>query len=77
MPSRYHDREDLAAKVEWEGGVSDAILDYGITHDQLPEGTPTEVVEAWKRVEEVSPDERMLGLWLEDGKVRDFRAEGD
>ena len=70
--SKYDDREELAAKVEWEGGVSETILGYGITVEDLPDETPAEVRAAWARMEAVSPDERMIGHWLETGEVKSF-----
>lgn len=62
--SRFESPGDLAAKVEWEGGLTEAILGYGIKSEELPEGTPEEVVEAWKRVEAVKPDLAVIENWL-------------
>jgi len=49
MSDRFTSREHLAAKVEWEGDVLDA-LDYGIKTDMMPEGD-AELVEAWRKLE--------------------------
>ena len=40
--------EDLAAKIEWEGGF-EAALSYGITHDEVPDEVSTQ----WKQAEEL------------------------
>lgn len=34
--SGYKSRSDLAAKVDWEGGIFEA-LEYGITADEMPD----------------------------------------
>ena len=49
MSDRFEDREALAAKVSWEGGILEA-LDYGITTEMMPEGD-TELTEAWAKLE--------------------------
>jgi hypothetical protein len=46
MSDRFASREELANKIEWEGGIFEA-LDYGIRSDDMPEGD-TELVEAWR-----------------------------
>lgn len=42
----YDNREELAGKIDWEGGLEDA-LDYGIKLDDLPEDD-TELRTAWE-----------------------------
>ena len=64
MPSKYESREDLAAKVDWEGGVSEAINGYGIGADELPEDTPADIVAAWRRVEIIGGDVEFIQEWL-------------
>lgn len=49
MSDRFEDREDLAAKIEWEGGLMEA-LDYGIKTEMMPEGD-AELTEAWAKLE--------------------------
>ena len=49
MADRFPDRENLAAKIEWEGGLMEA-LDYGITTEMMPEGD-AELAEAWTKLE--------------------------
>lgn len=45
MAERFVNRADVAAKVEWEGGMEGA-LDYGLTVDDMPEGDE-ELQELW------------------------------
>lgn len=49
MSDRFKSRADLAGKIEWEGGLMDA-LDYGITTDMMPEDD-AELAEAWAKLE--------------------------
>lgn len=46
--------QQLADKVEWEGGVADAI-DYGIKHDQVPSELEVEWLQAELLVEQLHP----------------------
>ncbi len=49
MSERYESRSELAGKIEWEGGILEA-LDYGIKTADMPEGD-TELTEAWAKLE--------------------------
>lgn len=62
--SKYESREELAGKVDWEGGVEEAIIGYGITSAELPEDTPSEVFDAWRRVEVTKGDFDRISEWL-------------
>lgn len=63
--SRFASTEDLAAKIEWEGGITEAILDYGIKSEDLPEGTPDEVVKAWQLIEtDTAQAVKVISDWL-------------
>lgn len=64
MSTRYESKEELAGKVDWEGGVAEAINGYGIRSDELPEGTPQAIVEAWQRVESVGAYVNAIENWL-------------
>lgn len=57
--------EELAAKIEWEGGIVDAV-EYGIHADDLPAETPLAIREAWQRVEDALTDENLILRWLWD-----------
>jgi hypothetical protein len=61
---RYTDKQALVDKVDWEGGVAVAILDYGISSDELPEDTPDEIVEAWKVVEAAKGALVKIDKWM-------------
>lgn len=47
---RFASRAEVASKVEWEGGVAEA-LDYGLKSEDMPEGDH-ELEGAWNRMEE-------------------------
>ena len=49
MSDRFKSRAELAGKIEWEGGLMEA-LDYGIKTGMMPEGD-TELTEAWAKLE--------------------------
>jgi hypothetical protein len=73
MADRFESRADLLAKIEWEGGVVEAY-DYGIGHEEMPEGD-TELTELWKQLEEaqekVEPIARKIEKLLDDTVLRD------
>jgi hypothetical protein len=46
VSDRYKSREDVASKIEWEGGIFEA-LDYGIKTEHMPKGD-NELTEAWR-----------------------------
>jgi hypothetical protein len=62
-------REEVAEKVDWEGGVSEAITDYGLSVDILPADTPPTIVEAWKRIKDTDNDVMRISHWLETGEA--------
>src|SRR5690606_4104241 len=49
MADGYQTREQVAAKVDWEGGIPEA-LEYGLTVDDMPAGDE-ELRAAWGRLE--------------------------
>ena len=49
MSDRFKSRAALAGKIEWEGGVMEAV-DYGIKTEYMPEGD-AELAEAWAKLE--------------------------
>lgn len=50
MSDRFKSREDLAGKIEWEGGILESV-DYGIKAEDMPEGD-TELAELWAEMAE-------------------------
>lgn len=66
MSERYT-KDELASKVDWEGGVAEAITGYGISVDALPEDAPTWVRANWKVVQESGPAIRRINEWLYGG----------
>jgi len=57
-------RKELADKVDWEGGVHEAIAGYGIPPARLPGDVPADVLEAWKRVYDSTSDIDLIDDWL-------------
>jgi len=51
MSDRYGSRLDVWGKVDNEGGIYDAIVNYGIKASDMPEGD-TELAEAWQKLED-------------------------
>jgi hypothetical protein len=49
VSERFESRKTLAGKIEWEGGILEA-LDYGIKTGDMPEGDE-ELAEAWAKLE--------------------------
>ncbi len=49
MSGRFPSRAALAAKIEWEGGLMEA-LDYGVKTADMPEGDEA-LAEAWAALE--------------------------
>lgn len=47
--SRFENREELAGKIDWEGGLWSA-LEYGISAEDMPEGD-SDLMEAWAELE--------------------------
>lgn len=60
-------REALAAKVEYEGGIVEAIFGYGLRSKDLPPDAPPDVHAAWRRIEEsdLERDLDTIELWLD------------
>lgn len=50
MTHRYEDRLAVAGKIEWEGGIMEA-LDYGVRAEHMPEGDK-ELIRAWSALED-------------------------
>lgn len=65
-PVRYESKDDLAAKIDWEGGLAEAITGYGIKFTDLPEDTPWPIVQAWQRIEDSTKDLDLIYNWLEE-----------
>lgn len=53
------------AKTEWEGGVMDAIISYGLSTGELPHEAPAPVREAWDRLyDQARRDITLIEKWL-------------
>lgn len=65
VKGRFGHRSTLAEKVDWDGGVVDAILG-GLNSDWVPLTAPSEIVAAWDRISAIRSDVRMINDWLWD-----------
>jgi hypothetical protein len=57
-------KAELAARIDWEGGVMEAV-EYGVKVGDLPVNTPEEVLDAWQQLQEAVPCFDVIYRWLE------------
>lgn len=57
-------REEIAAKVEWEGGVYETICGYGMDSSVLPEDAPPNVRTCWEMVKAADAAVEVIENWL-------------
>lgn len=76
MGAGYESVEDVASKVDWEGGVTEAILGYGLKSSDLPETVPPHVLAAWKFIENVDDAVNVVQEWLDTADFSGY-AEDD
>lgn len=67
------DLEQLAEKIDWEGGVYNAIVGYGIRPSMIQEWygkpLPAEIKAAWEKVMSVESAIREIANWLDNREV--------
>lgn len=77
MSDRFEDRAAVADKIEWEGGIMEA-LDYGLRTTDMPEGDD-ELAEAWDKLatayRELTPLVDVVGKLLNGARTE--LAAGD
>ena len=61
---RFKDRGEVAAKVEWEGGM-EGVLDYGLRSDSLPEDD-AELIDLWDDMVHYWNEYREKAAWVEN-----------
>lgn len=66
MPDKFINVPELYAKTDWEGGLVEAIFGYGLRAECLPEGTPPDIVSAWKSLDAVRAEIELIERWLEE-----------
>lgn len=64
--STYESIADLYDKVDWEGGLTSAVFDYGILAEDLPEDTPEKIWRAWEALQSQADNVRAIESWLND-----------
>ena len=57
-------REELAARVDNEGGIWEAVFHYGLTVEDLPDDVPHNIAEAWYDVQKASYSIGVISRWL-------------
>lgn len=57
-------RERLADKVDWEGGVEEAINGYGIDVSALPEDVPDSIKADWQSIRDTLKAVQRISEWL-------------
>ena len=57
-------KEEFRDKVEWEGGVMEAV-DYGLKVTDLPDDVPAKVADAWHRLESALRYIDVIDAWLD------------
>lgn len=60
----YNTESELNAKIEWEGGLIEAIFEYGISAEDLPRHTPENIRAAWGRLDDAQVDVDLIEKWL-------------
>jgi hypothetical protein len=63
---RFENNREVLEKADWEGGIYDLANGYGVLSDDLPEGTPAYVIEAWDRLRLAGEDETLIQRYLEE-----------
>jgi hypothetical protein len=72
---QYESAYDLASKVDNEGGVTDAIIGYGIPPKYLPDDVPENIKAAWERVYGIGDDVEFIAEWLDVIRAEDTSEE--
>jgi hypothetical protein len=60
----YMTREELADKVDWEGGVVDAINGYGLDVSVLPDDAPESIKADWQAIGDMRAAVERISDWL-------------
>jgi hypothetical protein len=63
--SRYENRQELANKIDWEGGIHEMLFGYGLSRGDLPQDDD-ELLVAFEYVEEL--------LATLDGRIERFAS---
>jgi hypothetical protein len=61
--TRYANRADVAAKIEWEGGIWET-LEYGLAYTDMPEGDDA-LASAWAALQAAFGQARHLAREVE------------
>ncbi len=61
---KFENKQDLAEKISWEGGVMEAV-EYGVKVTDLPVDTPAPICVAWLKLQEATEYIDAIYAWLE------------
>lgn len=60
-------KEEIDAKIDWEGGIAETITGYGLAPSCLPEDAPQSVKTAWERLyTQAREDIDIIDKWLDE-----------
>jgi hypothetical protein len=59
-------RQELADKVDWEGGVEAAINGYGLDTSVLPDDTPAQIRADWQAIQDTREAGARIQEWLDE-----------
>lgn len=68
-------KNQLANKIDWEGGLYEFVNGYGLDIVDLPEDTPSEIVIAFRRIKEVEQYEHIIWDWLPEPGSDEWKDE--
>jgi hypothetical protein len=57
-------REELADKIDWEGGVEEAINGYGLGVSVLPDDAPDSIKADWQAIRDTRAAIGRIQEWL-------------
>lgn len=63
---QYMTKQDLADKIDWEGGLCAFVNGYGLNIDELPPDTPDDIIAAFVEIINTRQSEAKIYEWLED-----------
>lgn len=61
---KYEDSQELADKIDWEGGLTAFVFGYGISLEDLPGDMPGDIRDAFARILAVHEDIRLIREYL-------------
>jgi hypothetical protein len=63
---KYVDKQELDDKIEWEGGIAEFTMGYGVNLEELPDETPDNVREAFRHLLAARRAVAIIQAWFDD-----------